>query len=319
MKTKLFRRLSGIIALLFLFQNLSAQWSMSYTTHFRYANSLAVLNYNNIVLVGGNEFNGRIRTIYTTQDTAQSWDVVYDDDNPWLKSVARVSSSGLVACGYEGEIIKSPDAGTTWNWLTTPTQVANRQFNSAFFVDSLVGYIAGGYKVMDSLQQTIIKTTDGGASWTVQRDTASYFLNGIYFSDASHGIAVGTQGTIVRTADGGANWQIVPLSGDIAIRDLNGVYMVNNMVGFIVGGNKSNDSIQTILKTTDGGQTWNVLQDQLGSMLNGIDFSSSSKGYIVGDLGTVLFSEDAGNTWTSLDLPDSLRNHICWIYSMWIL
>src|SRR6516225_2172886 len=53
---------------------------------------------------------------------------------------------------------------------------------------------------------TILRTTDGGASWTRQSSGTTETLLGVSFTDANTGTAVGSGGTILRTTDGGASW-----------------------------------------------------------------------------------------------------------------
>src|SRR5260370_26256260 len=50
---------------------------------------------------------------------------------------------------------------------------------------------------------TIIRTTDGGATWTVQSSGTTQHLFGVSFTDANTGTVVGDNGTILRTTDGG--------------------------------------------------------------------------------------------------------------------
>ena len=53
---------------------------------------------------------------------------------------------------------------------------------------------------------TILRTTDGGDTWTPQSSGTTNFLNGVSFVDANTGTAVGGEGTILRTTDGGDTW-----------------------------------------------------------------------------------------------------------------
>src|SRR5262249_16714511 len=96
---------------------------------------------------------------------------------------------------------------------------------------------------------TILRTTDGGASWTPQFSGTTNILHGVSFVDANTGTAVGESGSIVRTTDGGATWT-PQFSGTTNI--LYGVSFVDANTGTAVGGNG------TILRTTDGGATWTV-------------------------------------------------------------
>lgn len=53
---------------------------------------------------------------------------------------------------------------------------------------------------------TILRTTDGGATWINQRSGSKSWLFGVDFTDPNHGVAVGNFVTMVRTTDGGASW-----------------------------------------------------------------------------------------------------------------
>src|SRR5215467_9921904 len=55
---------------------------------------------------------------------------------------------------------------------------------------------------------TILRTTDGGATWTPQFSGTTNILYGVSFVDANTGTAVGGNGTILRTTDGGATWTV---------------------------------------------------------------------------------------------------------------
>src|SRR5713101_8159986 len=45
---------------------------------------------------------------------------------------------------------------------------------------------------------TILRTTDGGATWSIQSSPTTSTLRGVSFTDANVGTAVGDSGTIVR-------------------------------------------------------------------------------------------------------------------------
>ena len=47
---------------------------------------------------------------------------------------------------------------------------------------------------------TIVRTTNGGATWVAQNSGTRNLLRGVSFSDATTGTAVGSGGTILRTA-----------------------------------------------------------------------------------------------------------------------
>ena len=53
---------------------------------------------------------------------------------------------------------------------------------------------------------TILRTTNGGTTWTSQTSGTTNSLWGVSFTDANNGTAVGAYGTILRTTNGGTNW-----------------------------------------------------------------------------------------------------------------
>ncbi len=80
------------------------------------------------------------------------------------------------------------------------------------FVNEQVGYGAGSDWEKDFTRGLIVKTTDGGGSWTIIFNdflNASRYggFNDISFSDSTHGLAVGEE--IFSTVDGGLSWTIV--------------------------------------------------------------------------------------------------------------
>ncbi|HDO28154.1 MAG TPA: hypothetical protein ENH02_08570, partial [Bacteroidetes bacterium] len=56
---------------------------------------------------------------------------------------------------------------------------------------------------------TILKTTDGGDTWTSQSQSYSTQVWGISFVDENTGYICGLDGKIVKTTDGGSSWSEV--------------------------------------------------------------------------------------------------------------
>lgn len=77
--------------------------------------------------------------------------------------------------------------------------------------------------------------------------------------------------------------------------DLYAAHALSANTAFVVG------QVGTILKTTNGGQTW--IRMRVSSALNqtfrGVWFTDANTGFAVGDLGTIVKTTDAGATWTS--------------------
>jgi photosystem II stability/assembly factor-like uncharacterized protein len=100
-------------------------------------------------------------------------------------------------------------------------------------------------------------------------------------------------GYVIRTYDGGATWDTVHANAQgllgIAIADANTI---------VAGGGN-----QTIVRSTDGGQTWNtVYTGNAGTNFRSGWFTTPSKGYMIGDLGSLFETTNAGATWTPVTL-----------------
>ena len=278
-------------------------WTYSYALHNRKLNSLFITDYNHLCVVGGNKTNDSIQSIYTSSDAGSNYMIVTDFVSPWLKSVFFTSGNTGISVGDYGKIIKTTDGGYAWNTIALSGIAGQRHYNSVFFTDASTGFAAGGIQLNDSVS-TILKTTDGGETWTISKDNPGYWLTSVHFPSAMTGYAVGDHGILYKTLDGGSNWTQKAIPGVAGSRNFSAVYFTNDNTGFIAGGNMTNDSIQTILKTTDGGETWTVIRDNLDPMLNDIYFLNPGEGYAVGYGGTVLHSTDTGTTWQAVTLPD---------------
>jgi len=149
--------------------------------------------------------------------------------------------TGQARSGTPATISSKPatDAPSSqWHWQNPLPQGNN--LRGASFVDANTGTVVGEYG-------TIVRTTDGGNSWTIQASGTTQTLWAVSFTDPNNGTAVGEGGTIVGTTDGGAHWASQPSGTTFQLR---GVWFSDANNGAAVG-----DS-GTILRTTDGGNSW---------------------------------------------------------------
>ena len=133
--------------------------------------------------------------------------------------------------------------------------------------------IGGGKETNDSVQ-IMFQTSDYGITWIENtHDGLNPWNKSIAFSNSLNGYGVGDNGRIIKSDDGGKNWgyPVTPIN-----RTLNKIVYAGDNIYYVAGGNKTNDSIQTILKSTDNGITWNVIYDNLGPWLKSIFFNCLS-------------------------------------------
>jgi photosystem II stability/assembly factor-like uncharacterized protein len=107
-------------------------------------------------------------------------------------------------------------------------------------------------------------------------------------------VAVGERGIALASHDDGQSWT----QGEVPVRStLTGVHMHDDKLGWAVG----HDAV--ILRTRDGGATWELLDyqpDELTPLLD-VWFADATRGYAVGAYGKFLATSDGGDTWEPRD------------------
>jgi|GEM_PF-5406833 len=183
-----------------------------------------------------------------------------------------------------------------WTPLSIPNSTASMR--SAYFKSATEGFVAGN--------EDIRHTTNGGTTW----DTVNYGIywaylkgctvEGIQFVSATEGIASGYNiwdncEIVFKTHDGGNTWTDIRWQGAFGT-SLNDMYFPNTTTGFCVG------NLGHILKSTNGGDSWNYVNSGTSSRLNGIWFTSATNGIAVGE-GIILKTTNGGTGWTSQLFP----------------
>jgi len=180
--------------------------------------------------------------------------------------------------------------GVSQCWANLASESTAKLESVDFPVDDQTGYVVGG-------QGTILKTLDGGASWTALDSGVILDLETVDFPhDVTTGYVVGDAGRILRTTGGGDVWNALP-SGTTA--NLRGIYFLGDSgTGYVVG-----DS-GTILKTTDGGNAWTPQVSGTNEKLESVQFpTDGSVGYIVGRKGKILKTTNGGLDWQIQPTP----------------
>lgn len=121
---------------------------------------------------------------------------------PRFRRIARALLSALVATAVVpvAALAPAPQAA-----MAAPVTTAG--LYAVDFVDANVGYAAGANGV-------VVKTVNGGASWTQVRSGGGHEFRGIGFASATDGWVVSLTGRVFGTTNGGTSWS--ELSADIA-------------------------------------------------------------------------------------------------------
>lgn len=184
-------------------------------------------------------------------------------------------------------------------WIKKETFLSEN-FHSIHFPNSSTGYICGGLK---DGEPVILKTVDSGLTWQ-SMDTTSLYIKGAYydvhFKNDNEGFIAGTKLTVFKTMDGGQSWKETyienyPLVGYHA--PFRAIHFVDQL-GFAAGGEEFDKGV--IYKTVNGGETWKMISEY-DFEIRDIAFADEKVGYACG-YGTILLTEDGGNTWSPADI-----------------
>ncbi|OGU77954.1 MAG: hypothetical protein A2W11_12220 [Ignavibacteria bacterium RBG_16_35_7] len=260
------------------------------------------------------------QTIFATSNGGSEWDIKLVIHCLWSFCYLQNDSVGFVIHDrpwlYGDTIFKTTDFGDSW---IDVTPVWGFRANDIIFQNDMTGYMVG---------DKIYKTTDYGNSWYVDYTDSleGYFLNSISLASTTIW-AVGEGGTIIkyaaqtgwvkqpyvtnlpltkviflddnngwiagslflRTTNGGIKWDTIP-GIPYLIRDME---FIDNSIGWAVG--YTNTGEGGILKTIDGGLTWDLQMRVTGNSLSGIFFLDANNGWAVGDSGIILHTTNGGN------------------------
>ncbi|MCZ7556079.1 MAG: YCF48-related protein [Bacteroidia bacterium] len=267
----------------------------------------------NAVITGANGI------LLRTSTGGLSWQKSTIGTNRRIMDITAIPGGGgsLIAVGDNGTLLRSTDGGESW---TNAIHSSTSNLTRVHFTDGNNGIITGG-------GGTLLRSADGGKNWSNVLPGGGADLRGI----ATHGMTaliVAANGTVLRSSNGGMNWGG---EGPVTINHLKCLSFSDASTGITAGLGVSP------LWTTNGGQVWNrqaissgsdildicliggtvhavskggyILRSRLDGSANtrhtvntaiqlrGVSFIDANNGIVVGTNGTILHTDDGGDTW----------------------
>lgn len=182
--------------------------------------------------------------------------------------------------------------------------------NEIQFINGQIGFVGSGcyFPTGECPANTIYKTIDGGLTWSLLAQFASFgVVNSITPITENKIFALTGHEGLYYTEDGGNTW-----TNTIIEEGVNGfdqLQFVNETVGFVVGYTYQVNLgyYHIIYKTTDGGQTWAQIYNTLDNGFNvwSCHFIDSNTGFFTSDNGKVFKTIDSGETWTPISFTNT--------------
>ncbi len=169
------------------------------------------------------------------------------------------------AVGYPGLLLHSADRGRTWRALDPGT-------HDALFAVALNG---AGQGIVVGRSGMVLTSADAGRTWQRRDSGVTSSLFGVHLGEDGQAWAVGHLGVILRSQDAGASWQ--PQAYDATLPPLDGQA---GAAGGVLSANEEENE--------------GAVEE---ARLVAVAFADGRRGWIVGEFGLILRTEDGGTTW----------------------
>ncbi len=248
---------------------------------------------------------GNTWTSIATPFASQITDIFFLDEN-----------YGFVTTEYEG-VFKTIDGGKVWTKVLASfifpgngRVVLNPDYTIRFF-NKMEGFV----QIKDDVGNNymLIQTQDGGLSWNFISNNADNSKPNFFshrariLPDNKTGFLINTQGKLYKTTDRGASWNLIRQMNEFSID----ASFLNEDIGYYL-------TTQDILKTGNGGKSWEKIQPQMPNTPD-IDPDSQIFGFNTGEIittnfyyGRVYLSKNEGvNFDLILDIGKQQLNDVC--------
>jgi photosystem II stability/assembly factor-like uncharacterized protein len=272
--------------------------------------------------------------ILVTNDGGDTWIELWPYGMPWLaiNSLCTIEPNTAFTVGYYGMIFKSSNGGLDWEPKYNSVfrgDVYNAQFlnqDEGFTLSQVRGggipaaslmrtsdggsswqeiqygcfdkgvldFMSSdtGFVVYTAPDQLFYKTVDGGLNWEMFITGFDFEPLDMKFSDYNNGLISG-EGHLIRTNDSGNTWTEANTGTNGWSTTFHAIEYVSIDTVFVAGAKMDTT---TILRSFDGGNTWDVNAIGNYGVAKDIFFRDKQTAFLA-CYNTILKSIDGGNTW----------------------
>jgi photosystem II stability/assembly factor-like uncharacterized protein len=205
------------------------------------------------------------------------------------------------------------------------------------FFSEREGYAYGSCKAE---RQCFFRTTDGGRSWTESWLPDIKLVDNAFFLNSQTGWIAGMNGEeafILRTVDGGVHWETAKVDAGPTVANIRDIFFLDDLRGWLISW-AFNDDGTRLLKTQDGGKTWEADDDEsfqgkrkwlsqvrfvnskVGFAFNSVDTSNTvlepvpdtdeylQMNFVNWNQNNLLYTRDGGQHWEKFAIPHAVND-----------
>lgn len=250
-------------------------------------------------------------TIYHTTDGGNNWakqDTHADNDVAEVFFLDRnrgwASTFNFTEPPFGTILLETTNGGADWESRSYPDE--NIFINCILFRDTLNGWMGG-------TPHALVKTTDGGITWeqaAIDTSTLAFFpVLSLQFYNDRYGYASGGMfdiaGVVWHTSDGGEKWYAID-QAEAPADEVHALYLFDSLHVMGAGGDPDFGYGVGMIRTSDGGMSWTYDELDIQGNAYDLDFRNDREAWApLGARQKLIYSLDAGETWTAVLTPDS--------------
>lgn len=230
--------------------------------------------------------------LLATRDGGETWQPLVEQQLPPLRSIRFFDLEVGLAVGAATPtnptgVYRTQDGGKSWSALPGPRSTG---WQSSTFLSPEIGLLGGRSGelmvfVGDQLLPTRLPPLGRKA------------VRAVHLQNDETAWLVGDGGLVMMSGSGGVVWEDAPtpLPAELRhVQDFRTVAAVGRNV-WLAGAPGS-----VVWHSPDAGQTWQSQATGNATPINSLNFSSPTQGVAVGDMGLILATNDAGQSWHTL-------------------
>jgi photosystem II stability/assembly factor-like uncharacterized protein len=230
--------------------------------------------------------------IYHTADGGVTFSLVHTGD---ARDVIYLSSTSALSI-VDGNFYRSNDGGQTWTYVDTAFSRPHLQKVSANVVLAW-----GQSNSFPNFDRRVLRSGDGGQTWSDLGEIVPNGIRAFAVADTQTIIAADNEGNIYHSGNAGQDWSLTYNSPGPHPSFLGSTVPVfadaqTGYYGFGKG---------LIIKTTDGGLTWEQISSGTTSALKDIDRFPNNDLIAVGSDGVIVTKSATENQWVQHPPPSS--------------